>query len=391
MNKRVYLLTIVSFVVGMVELIIGGILDLIADDLNVSLGKAGFLITVFSLVFAIAAPILLTMTARIERKRLTLISLFVFLIGTALVIISTTYTMLLIARILSAASGSLLVVLCVTIASNIVDEKYRARAIGVVFMGISSSLVLGIPIGLMLGNAFGWRAPFIFIAALTVLSILGVYFFMEGLDPKPVIPIMQQLRTLKDRIVLFAQLTSFLFLAGHLTLYGYLTPFLKMTLGLNGTWVSIVYLIFGVAAVFGGGIGGSLADRFGTKPTIISVIIVFGISIFMIPYTTFAFPLFLAVMIIWSMLSWAITPAMQSYLIESSPETSDIQQSLNNSALHFGIAFGSMIGGIVIENASVEMNATVGGFLVILALGAAVFSMSKKEHSTSSTEAKTMA
>jgi DHA1 family purine base/nucleoside efflux pump-like MFS transporter len=390
-NKRVYLLTIVSFVVGMVELIIGGILDLIAADLNVSLGKAGFLITVFSLVFAIAAPILLTMTARIERKQLTLISLFVFLLGTALVIMSTTYTMLLIARILSAASGSLLVVLCVTIASNIVDEKYRARAIGVVFMGISASLVLGIPIGLMLGNAFGWRAPFIFIAALTVLSILGVYFFMERLDPKPVIPIRQQLRTLKNRTVLFAQLTSFLFLAGHLTLYGYLTPFLKMTLGLNGTWVSIVYLIFGVAAVFGGGIGGTLADRFGTKPTIISIIIVFGISILMIPYTTFAFPFFLAVMIIWSMLSWAITPAMQSYLIESSPETSDIQQSLNNSALHFGIAFGSMIGGIVIERANVEMNATVGGFLVILALGTAVFSMSKKEHSTRSTEAKTMA
>ena len=103
MNKRVYLLTIVSFVVGMVELIIGGILDLIADDLNVSLGKAGFLITVFSLVFAIVASILLTMTARIERKQLTLISLFVFLIGTVLVIMSTTYTMLLIAGILSAA------------------------------------------------------------------------------------------------------------------------------------------------------------------------------------------------------------------------------------------------------------------------------------------------
>jgi MFS transporter, DHA1 family, purine base/nucleoside efflux pump len=383
-NKRVYLLTIVSFVVGMVELIIGGILDLVAEDLAVSLGKAGFLITIFSLVFAIAAPILLTMTAKIERKRLTLISLVVFLLGNILAILSPTYSMLLIARILSAASGSLLIVLCVTIASNIVEEKYRARAIGVVFMGISASLVLGIPIGLMLGNAFGWRAPFILITALTVLSILGVYFFMERLDPKPVIPIRQQLSTLKNRTVLFAQMTSFLFLAGHLTLYGYLTPFLKMALGLNGTWMSIVYLIFGVADVFGGGFGGMLADRFGTKPTILGVTIVFGISVFMIPYTTFAFPLFLVVMIIWSMLSWAITPAMQSYLIESSPETSDIQQSLNNSALHFGIAFGSMIGGIVIEQASVKMNATVGGFLVILALGTAVFSMSKKERSKSS-------
>jgi MFS transporter, DHA1 family, purine base/nucleoside efflux pump len=378
------LLTIVSFVVGMVELIIGGILDLVAEDLGVSLGKAGFLITIFSLVFAIAAPILLTMTAGVERKRLTLIALVVFLAGNALAIVSPTYSMLLVARILSAASGSLLVVLCVTIASNIVDEKYRARAIGVVFMGISASLVLGIPIGLMLGNAFGWRAPFILIEVLTVLSIIGVYLFMGKLDPKPSIPIMQQLQTLKNRTVLFAQLTSFLFLAGHLTLYGYLTPFLKLALGLNGTWVSIVYLIFGVAAVFGGGFGGMLADRFGTKPTILGVTIVFGISIFMIPYTTFAFPLFLVVMVIWSMLSWAITPAMQSYLIESSPETSDIQQSLNNSALHFGIAFGSMIGGIIIENASVEMNATVGGLLVILALGTAIVSMGKKERSTSS-------
>ncbi|KZE64111.1 MFS transporter [Fictibacillus phosphorivorans] len=385
MNKRVYLLTIVSFVVGMVELIIGGILDLIASDLEVGLGKAGFLITIFSLVFAIAAPILLTMTAHIERKRLTLISLIIFLLGNALVIVSPTYSMLLVARILSAASGSLLVVLCVTMASNIVEEKYRARAIGVVFMGISASLVLGIPVGLMLGNAFGWRAPFILITALTVLSILGVYFFMGRLEAKPAIPIKQQLQTLKNRRILFAQITSFLFLAGHLTLYGYLTPFLKMTLGLNGTWVSIVYLIFGIAAVFGGGIGGMLADRFGTKPTILGVIIVFAFSIFMIPYTTFAFPLFLIVMIIWSMLSWAITPAMQSYLIESSPETSDIQQSLNNSALHFGIAFGSMIGGIVIESASVEMNATVGGLLVILALGTAVISMTKKKSSKVST------
>ncbi|MDM5314948.1 MFS transporter [Fictibacillus sp. b24] len=381
MNKRVYLLTIVSFVVGMVELIIGGILDLIAEDLGVGLGKAGFLITIFSLVFAIAAPILLTITAHIERKRLTLIALIVFLLGNALVIVSPTYTMLLFARILSAASGSLLVVLCVTMASNIVEEKYRARAIGVVFMGISASLVLGIPVGLMLGNAFGWRAPFILITALTVLSILGVHFFMGQLDPKPAIPIKQQLQTLKNRRILFAQITSFLFLAGHLTLYGYLTPFLKMTLGLNGTWVSIVYLIFGIAAVFGGGIGGMLADRFGTKPTILGVTIIFGISIFLIPYTTFAFPLFLVVMIIWSMLSWAITPAMQSYLIESSPETSDIQQSLNNSALHFGIAFGSMIGGIVIESASVETNATVGGLLVILALGTAVISMTKRKSS----------
>ncbi|QSS99914.1 MFS transporter [Pontibacillus sp. ALD_SL1] len=377
MDKRVYLLTIVAFVVGMVELIIGGILDLVAGDLGVSVGKAGLLISIFSVVFAIAGPILLALTAKIERKKLTLWTLVVFLIGNLIAVFSPSYSILMAARMVSAASGALLVVLCVTLASNIVSEAYRARAIGIVFMGISGSLVLGVPFGLMLGNAFGWRAPFILITGLTLLSMAGVYFFMERIAPKPSIPMKEQLKTLKDNKILFAQMTSFLFLAGHLTLYGYLTPFLKTTMGLNGTWVSIVYLIFGVAAVLGGGVGGMLADRFGTKPSVLGIIAVFAVSIFLIPYTTFSFPLFLIVMVIWSMLSWAVTPAQQSYLIESAPESSDIQQSLNNSALHLGIALGSSIGSIVIERSSVEYNATVGGIFIVIALGTAVFSMTR--------------
>ncbi|MGE7768194.1 MFS transporter [Peribacillus sp. NPDC096540] len=380
MDKRVYLLAIVSFVVGMVELIIGGLLDIVSNDLDVSLGQVGFLMTVFSLAFALAAPILLTVTQRVERKRLTLITLFIFFIGNVISVFSPYYSILLVGRIIAASSGSLLIALCLTMVPNIVTEQYRARAIGVVFMGVSASLVLGVPIGLMLGNAFGWRAPFIMISILTLVSMAGVFFFLERMAPKPSIPIGRQLRTLKNRKILLAQATSFVMLAGHLTLYGYLTPFLKMKLGLDGTWVSIVYLIFGIAAVVGGGIGGFLADRFGSKRTIISVIIFFAVSMLSIPYTTFSLPLFLILMVIWSMLSWAITPAMQSYLIELSPETSDIQQTLNNSAVHMGIAFGSFIGGIVIEQTSVEFNPTVGGVLVLISLGTAALSVMSYGH-----------
>lgn len=388
MDKRVYLLTIVSFVVGLVELIIGGILDLLANDLHITIGKAGLLITIFSLVFAISAPLLLATTAKIERKKLTLIALFVFLLGNLIAVISPSFNILMLARIVSAASGSLLIVLCVTLASNIVDKQYRARAIGIVFMGVSGSLVLGVPIGLMLGNAFGWRAPFIFITLLTIFSIVGVYLYMGKIEPKPAISLRKQISTLKEKKIFFAQMTTFLFLAGHLTLYAYLTPFLKTTLGLNGTWVSIVYLAFGIAAVIGGGVGGVLSDKFGSKPTIILVTIIFAFSIFIIPYTTILLPLFLVVMVIWSMMSWAITPAIQSYLIETAPETSDIQQSLNNSALHFGIAFGSFVGGVVIEQATVEFNPTIGGLITLLALGAATISMKKTIGVRASTKVK---
>ncbi|GAF20772.1 major facilitator family transporter [Bacillus sp. JCM 19047] len=300
----------------------------------------------------------------------------VFLFANILAVVSSGYWILLLARMISAMSAALLISLCVTIASNIVSEPYRARAIGIVFMGVSASLVLGVPIGLLLGNAFGWRAPFILIVLLTGLSILFVALFMEKITPKPSIPLIQQLKSLKNTKIILIQLTSFLFLAGHLTLYAYLTPFLQ-SIGIDGNWISMMYLLFGIAAIIGGGIGGLLSDRFGPQKTIIGVISLFTVAIFSIPLTTAFMPLFIVVMMVWSLLSWAITPAMQSYLIASAPETSDIQQSLNNSALHFGIAFGSMSGGLVIERSTVEMNAIVGSLFALLALIVIGFSMKK--------------
>ncbi|WP_339230106.1 MFS transporter [Oceanobacillus sp. FSL K6-2867] len=374
MDKRVYLLTIVSFVVGMVELIIGGILDLVAESLEVSVGQAGLLITIFSLVFAIASPILLFLTAKIERKKLTLITLFIFFLSNVLAIFSPVYSVLFISRIISAASASLLIVLCVTMASTIVEPQYRGRAIGIVNMGVSGSLVLGIPFGLMLGNTFGWRAPFIMIAILTLCSMAGVYFFMKQITPvQGAVSIGQQLRTLKNSKVLLAHATTFLVLAGHTTLYTYLTPFSQVTMGLEGIWISIVYLVFGIAAVSGGAIGGTFADYFGTKRTILSVIIIFIIAIIAVPFSTFFVPFFFFVMIVWGSMSWAITPPMQSYLIELSPKNSDILISLNNSSLHLGIAVGSFIGSIVVDRVSIEYNAIVGGFIIAFGLVTAMF------------------
>ncbi|WHY92354.1 MFS transporter [Neobacillus cucumis] len=378
MNFRIYLLAIVSFVVGMAELIVGGILDIVSVGLGISISTAGELITVYSLVFAIASPVLLTVTAKIERKRLLLWTLLIFLCGNMIAFISPNFIVLFLSRIISAASGSLLVVLSVTIASSIVKEEYRARAIGVIFMGISGSLVLGVPIGLVIGNHFGWRSPFLFIAVLTLISMAGVYAFLNKIEPKPMISLKQQLQTLKNSKTLSAQLTSVLFLTGHLTLYAYLTPFLKTTLHLDATWVSIFYFIFGISAVFGGGFGGWLADKWGSKKSILTIVTVFAVALFVLPNVTFSSTLFVIVMMVWSALSWAITPAQQNYLIETAPETSDIQQSLNNSALHIGIALGSVIGGMVINQYSVQANASVGGVFIIFALLCAIFSITRK-------------
>src|SRR5690625_6428060 len=117
MDKRVYLFTVLAFIVGMVELIIGGILDLVAEDLHISIGQAGILITVFSLVFAIAGPLLIVATAGLERRELTLLALMVFLFGNLLAVFSGAYTILMASRGVTASSGALLIMFLIIIAS----------------------------------------------------------------------------------------------------------------------------------------------------------------------------------------------------------------------------------------------------------------------------------
>lgn len=311
LNFRVYILAIAAFVVGTVELIIGGTLDLVANDLEVSISAAGQLITIFSVVFALSGPVLLAVTGKFERKRLYIGALSIFLIGNIISAFSVNYGMLMFSRVVCAASGSLIIALSVTLASSVVEPHFRARAIGIIFMGISGSLVLGVPLGLVLGNAYGWRAPFVLISVLTVIAIACISLFLTKVPPTSVLSIREQIATLKDKKIVSAQLTSFLFLTGHLTLYAYLTPFLKDVMHVEADWISVFYFIFGIAAVLGGGLGGLLADKWGSKKSIISIIIVFACAIFILPMMTFSFPLFIIMMGIWSMLSWAISPAQQ--------------------------------------------------------------------------------
>jgi MFS transporter, DHA1 family, purine base/nucleoside efflux pump len=378
MNFRVYILAISAFIVGIVELIIGGILDQIAADLHISISKAGQLISVFSLAFAVSSPILLNATAKIERKKLYLWTLFFFLIGNLIAVFSPNYTVLLLSRIVSAATASLLIVLSVTVASNLVKPEYKGRAIGVIYMGVSGSLVLGVPLGMTLGNLYGWRAPFVLISALTVLAAASIFFFLKETPPNPIVPLREQLKALRNSKIVSAQFISILMLTGHLTLYAYFTPFLQSALHLDATMISVMYFVFGLAAVVGGGMGGFASDKLGVGRSILTIIPLFAVAMILMPMATNApFWLFLVVMIIWSALSWSISPAQQNYLIQIAPKTADIQLSINNSASHIGIAAGSAIGGIVIEKSSVMYNSWVGVLFILAALLCAVYSITR--------------
>lgn len=377
MNVKVYILAMAAVTVGSVELIVGGILPIIAEAMQVGTGTAGQLITVFALVYAVSGPVLLSLTAKYERKKLYLLSLLLFSLGNVLTIISPDFTWMMIARVITASSASLVIVLSLTITPKLVEPAYRARALGVIFMGISSSLVLGVPIGIVLTNLIGWRFVFLVIALLTVGAMGLVIKFIEPIENEEVLPLRMQIKALGNFKIGSAHLAMMFMLAGHYTLYAYFTPFLQTTMGLNQSWISITYFIFGVAAVSGGAIGGTLADKIGVQKTILFVIGTFAVVLFLLPYATFSYPFFLVVMVIWGAFSWGLAPPQQEYILQTDPETAGIHQSFNNSALQVGIALGSGIGGFALERVnSVTATAQIGAGVVVISFLCATISFS---------------
>lgn len=388
MNLKIYVLTIATFTVGLVELIIGGLLPTIAKDLDVSLSMTGQLITIYALMYAIAGPTLLALTGKIERKKLYISSMLIFTLGCFLAAWSPSYAVLFISRIITATSGSLIVTLSLTIAVKLVPKDFQARVIGVISMGVSSAIVLGVPLGVMAGDYISWRMLFFIIAILTLVAMMTVQFFLEPIHmTEQTVPLKTQLKSLRNPKIASAHIVTALTLAGHYTVYAYLTPFMETLLHLDSFQVSISYFLFGIAAVSGGLIGGILSDKLGSTKSILIIVGTFIAVMFVLPWSTIHLYVFTFVLFIWGILSWALSPAQQSYLIKYAPESSDIQQSFNYSALQIGIALGSLFGGMVLDQTnSVASNAYFGGGIIIVAAVFAVYSLTRKSTLTVSNQ-----
>ncbi|MBR0591960.1 MFS transporter [Bacillus pumilus] len=368
-NKTVvYLLALAAFLIGTIEYIITGIIQMVADDLHVTTSAAGLLVTSLALSAAIGAPIVIALTINIDRKKILSWMLIIFILSNFITSVSHSFEMVMMTRILQGISGGTAIVVAMAVATRLVEREKRGTAIGIILMGLSSSLVLGVPIGTFLSSMIGWKALFAAIGLITLIPLIVVYRRIPSMKEQEPVTLRMQLSILKDKRILLAVAVTLFYVGGYATLFTYLTPFLQASANLSITEISGILLLAGICSFLGSSLGGMAADKKGPIFTIFSGITLQIIMLMLLSFVTGNLVVMVAVIMIWMIATWSTSPAQQLYLVTLVPKSPDIALSVNTSFIQFGFALGSGVGGIVISETSILNLSWISAGTVFLAL-----------------------
>ncbi|MFE0304417.1 MULTISPECIES: MFS transporter [Bacillus] len=368
-NKTVvYLLALAAFLIGTIEYIITGIIQMVAHDLHITTSTAGLLVTSLALSAAIGAPIVIALTINMDRRKILTWTLIIFILSNFITSISHSFEMVMITRILQGISGGTAIVVAMAVATRLVEREKRGTAIGIILMGLSSSLVLGVPIGTFLSSMIGWKALFAAIGVITLIPLIVVYRRIPSMKEQEPVTLRMQLSILKDKRILLAVAVTLFYVGGYSTLFTYLTPFLQKSANLSITEISGILLLAGICSFLGSSLGGMAADKKGPIFTIFSGIILQIMMLMLLAFVTGNLVVMVAVIMIWMIATWSTSPAQQLYLVTLVPKSPDIALSVNTSFIQFGFALGSGVGGLVLSRTSILNLSWISAGTVLLAL-----------------------
>ncbi len=230
---RLYWLALGTFAIGTEGFMIAPLLPDLSRDLSVSIASAGQLVTVFALTYALSSPLLTAITGDIDRRRLLIASMLAFAAANFVAWSAHTYTGLLVARVLLAVAAGLYVPNANALGSAMVDVSRRGTALSIVTGGSSVAVALGVPLGALIGDRFGWRVNFAAIGALALIATAGL---LAGLPRDiagrlPVASLRERRDVVRQPALLVALLSTMLWATGAFTVYTYLASFLRVRRG----------------------------------------------------------------------------------------------------------------------------------------------------------------
>jgi DHA1 family inner membrane transport protein len=337
------------FVLGSAELLVVGVLDLVAADLGVSIPTAGTLVTGYALGLAIGGPVLTALTIRLDRRTVLVGTLVLFVLANLVAVLVASYGLFLAARVVTGALQGLFIAAAFATGIAVVPAERIGRAMSVVVAGVAVSAALGVPLGTLLGHALGWRGSFAAVVVGAVLALLATAALVPGTPGAARGGAGDQVRhALASKVLAVLGLTALVFASLYAALT-YIVPFLEEVTGISGAVVSVFLLVFGVATAAGSFGGGRFADRNAARATVVTTVgAAFALAAL---YLVGALPVLVALVLFWwGAVSFGMVPSLQYRVVSLAGPGGALAQSLPASAANIGIAAGSLLGGLSVES-----------------------------------------
>ncbi|WP_368233726.1 MFS transporter [Bifidobacterium pseudocatenulatum] len=375
-NLPVIVLISLSFMLGMSEFIVVGILPDIAAGLKVSEVTIGNLVSLFAFVYAPVTPLGSALSARFPRFATHLTLVGVFLIGNVLCAFAPNYGVLVVARILIALVSGTLVAIAMTYAPDVTIEQYRTKFIAWVFSGFSIASVVGVPVGTWVANTFGWRWAFHLVNVLTVVLIVLMVMVLPRNSRIVKIGFLPQFRLFFDRRIQLGVLAVVFGAAATYVFYTYLTPIMRDEVHVPEQYLSVGLVIFGAACLWSNLYGGKLADRGrGVEPLthirpIYCAHAVLMASLIVAHWVPVYGALLLVVLGMFMYLQNSASQVLyMDVASQSHPGSLNLAASLNSMSFNIGIAVGSAVGGLVNTHLGLMWLGPVGAIFLLCAVG----------------------
>ena len=379
-NLPVVILIASSFMLGMSEFIVVGILPDIAADLKISEVTVGNLVSLFAFVYAPVTPLGSALSARFPRFATHLTLIGIFLAGNILCAFAPNYAVLVVARIMIALVSGTLVAVAMTYAPDVTTDRFRTKFIAWVFSGFSIASVVGVPVGTWVANTFGWRWAFHMINVLTIVLIIGMVMVLPRNSHIVKIGFLPQFRLFFDRRIQLGVLTVVCGAAASYVFYTYLTPIMRDEVHVPEQYLSVGLVIFGAACLWSNLYGGKLADRGrGVEPLthirpIYCAHAVLMASLVVAHWVPVYGALLLVVLGMFMYLQNSASQVLyMDVASQSHPGSLNLAASLNSMSFNIGIAIGSAVGGLINGHFGLMWLGPVGALFLVCAIAITTF------------------
>jgi len=355
-----------NFVIGTGVLLPAGLLNVLGADLHVPPATAGLLLFAGGLVVGVGAPVLAGLTSRFDRRVLLAVSAAIFAVGHGLAALAPEFWSLLVIRTVTMVAAALFTPQAAATIGLLVPPQRRSEAIAFIFIGWSLASVVGIPLGSILGTAFGWRATFLVMAVLAAVSCVGVMLSLKpDLRVQP-LQFSSWVAVFKNPALLCILLVTLLSMSGQFTVVSYLAPILREAFAATPNNIALMFGIFGVAGVLGNYLATKAIRRFGVDRAILVALcfLIAGLGMFGLFFGNYVMGCIAC--FTWGLGTFSSNSLQQSRLVVIAPPLAAATVALNTSAVYLGQSVGAATGGFAIKDgisASVAWMAL--GFLAV--------------------------